>query len=82
MRGLDDGKWSVPNDIAVLGFDDQPIAKVVEPAITTIRQPNQMLAEKAVKLMIALINNKKIAPEYEEVLPFELIVRESTVGKK
>ena len=56
------------------GFDDTPMSEIVWPPLTTIRQPIKDLAERAVQL---LVENQSNGINYD-VLPFELIVREST----
>jgi LacI family transcriptional regulator, repressor for deo operon, udp, cdd, tsx, nupC, and nupG len=64
----------VPNDIAVVGFDDIPIAEVFEPALTTIAQPMQQLGAVAVELLL-----KRLAGERPEsrILSYALTLRES-----
>lgn len=67
----------VPEDLAVLGFDDQPMAVLTSPEITTIRQPIQQMGEYATKVLIAKIEKKEI--DWLEIpdLKTELIIRES-----
>ncbi|MFG6147702.1 LacI family DNA-binding transcriptional regulator [Halobacillus sp. B23F22_1] len=67
----------VPEDLAVMGFDDQPVAEMLEPKLTTIRQPVDELGEKSVAQLIAAMNSKETVPENIE-LPVELLVRKST----
>lgn len=71
-RGL-----KIPADLAVVGFDDQPIAEIVEPNLTTIRQPVDLMGEKAIEGMIQMLENPPVKPENEQ-LPIELVVRKST----
>ncbi|WP_394238695.1 LacI family DNA-binding transcriptional regulator [Niallia oryzisoli] len=66
----------VPNDIAVVGFDDIKFASIFEPALTTISQPTFEIGEKAIELLISLINNKPIQKE-QYILEDKLIIRES-----
>lgn len=68
---------TVPDDLAVIGFDDQPLAELVYPALTTIRQPIEEIGRRAMEWMICLIN-KKALPKDEAELELALIVREST----
>ncbi|TCP23475.1 LacI family transcriptional regulator [Scopulibacillus darangshiensis] len=69
---------TVPNDLGVLGFDDQPIAELVEPGITTIHQPVRKIGIKAMDVMIdILVSKKKLEHQFIQ-LPFHLVVREST----
>ncbi|MBG9812066.1 LacI family transcriptional regulator [Bacillus endophyticus] len=67
----------IPDDLAIMGFDDQPIARVVSPKLTTIKQPVDRLGEKAVEIIIDELNNAQSLDQYYE-LPIELIIRQST----
>lgn len=63
----------VPETLAIIGFDDQPIAEVLYPGLTTIRQPIQELGEYVATVMIAHIEHKAL-PEKPE-LKTKLIIR-------
>jgi LacI family transcriptional regulator len=65
----------VPQDIAVTGFDDVPVARHLHPPLTTVRQPMQELGAKAFELVYSRISATASAPDV--VLPVQLIVRES-----
>jgi LacI family transcriptional regulator len=67
----------VPDDIAIIGFDDQPIAEMLDPKLTTIRQSVDQMGEKAVEVIIEMLNNPEMEIENYE-LPIELVVRKST----
>lgn len=72
----------VPEELAVIGFDDQPIAELIDPAITTVHQPIEEMGDKAIKIMISKINNEQPL-EYESyVFPLELIKRKSTMASR
>ncbi|MFD0829270.1 LacI family DNA-binding transcriptional regulator [Neobacillus sp. M.A.Huq-85] len=71
----------VPDDIAIIGFDDQPIAHVVEPALTTIRQPIEEMGKTAMDVMIDAIAHKNQDNHLEILLPFDLVIRDSTMSK-
>lgn len=66
---------TIPKQLAVLGFDDQPIASLTYPEITTIRQPIQKMGEYTTQVLIAQIEGKK-PPEKIELVT-ELIARDS-----
>ncbi|KRG12451.1 LacI family transcriptional regulator [Virgibacillus soli] len=69
----------VPDDIAVIGFDDQFIAQIVEPALTTIHQPIQKIGEFTMQAMVQLLRSQTISNKREVFeLPLSLIVRESS----
>lgn len=67
----------IPNELAVVGFDDQPLAEILEPKLTTIRQPVDQMGEKAFEAMLQVLENPDLIMNVEE-LPIELIVRQST----
>ncbi|GAB3295327.1 LacI family DNA-binding transcriptional regulator [Parasphingorhabdus pacifica] len=67
----------VPDDVAVVGFDDQPaVAPYTEPPLTTIRQDPVIRTAHMVDLLQRLIAGERIRPE-REVLPVELVRRAS-----
>jgi DNA-binding LacI/PurR family transcriptional regulator len=65
----------VPADVQVIGFDDQPIAQLSDPKLTTIRQPFSEIGSQMVNQLVGLINGEKPAGT---TLPLELVVRDST----
>ncbi|MER5516686.1 LacI family DNA-binding transcriptional regulator [Streptomyces sp. NPDC002677] len=65
----------VPDDIAVGGFDDSPVATTVSPALTTIRQPWDRISTEMVRVLLAQIGGEDPAAV---ILPTELVRREST----
>ena len=81
MNGATSRGLSVPDDLSVIGFDDVPIAKVLTPKLTTIRQPLQEMGSVATQLLLDLIDKTKNTPE-SVILPIELIIRESTAPPK
>jgi len=66
----------VPEDLSVVGFDDIRFSQYVRPQLTTIRSPVEQLAQKGVELLFDLLAGTP-GPVRTEVLPVELIVRES-----
>ena len=66
----------VPQDIALMGFDGLPSSETSIPSLTTIRQPVTQTGVRAVHLLNDLVNGVSAAPVIE-VLPVELVVRES-----
>lgn len=70
----------VPQDVAVFGFDDIPWSAIVEPALTTIRQPLREIGEAAVRLLLHRIGAPDGAPCCEE-LDVSLIRRASTTNR-
>jgi DNA-binding LacI/PurR family transcriptional regulator len=68
----------VPQDISVVGFDDQPAASYFSPSLTTIRQDTRLAAEALVKNLIRMINGEPIE---SQTFPLSLKVRGSCGGR-
>ncbi|MDN4075474.1 LacI family DNA-binding transcriptional regulator [Fictibacillus terranigra] len=68
--------WSIPDDLAIIGFDDQPQAELI--GLTTIEQPIDEIAKRAMGQMIETIENKLPIKKKEIQLNFQLIKRRST----
>ena len=66
----------VPEDLAIIGFDDIQMSALTHPSLTTVRQPMQLLGEQAVKLLFDRLNNSNGRPRHE-VLDTRLVVRQS-----
>ncbi|MEM6283360.1 MAG: LacI family DNA-binding transcriptional regulator [Chloroflexota bacterium] len=66
----------VPDDVALMGFDDLPPALQTDPLLTTIHQPIDESGSRAVKALKQLIDNPQQEP-IQTILPTRLIVRES-----
>ncbi|MGH2544121.1 MAG: LacI family DNA-binding transcriptional regulator, partial [Ardenticatenaceae bacterium] len=78
LRALRAAGLRVPDDVAVVGFDDTPVATTLEPSLTTIRQPIEQLGFTAASVLInALERGSEEATPQRIVLPTELIIRES-----
>lgn len=77
VRHLRHAGLSVPDDVAVVGFDDVPWADLIHPALTTVRQPLAELGTSAVGMLHARIADPSIRLQ-QRTLPVELVVRRST----
>jgi signal transduction histidine kinase/AraC-like DNA-binding protein len=76
LRALSDGGRRVPQDVAVIGFDDVLYAKSQAPPLTTIRHPTFELGYRAVELLLEYIAGRRTEVTTVRV-PTRLIVRES-----
>jgi LacI family transcriptional regulator len=76
MRELQAAGLRVPADIAVTGFDDIHLGALFAPPLTTVHQPMRLLGERACALVLDRIADPAL-PRRVELLPTELIVRES-----
>ncbi len=66
----------VPEDIALVGFDDIYPATLCDPPLTTVRQPIRGIGERACEQLIERIANPTLRPSVE-LLPTELVIRSS-----
>ena len=80
IRALRDAGMEVPDDVAVVGFDDIPSAAYNTPSLTTIRQPLRRMGEIAAQTLLERLRKKGAAPGEVAVEP-ELVIRESTTSR-
>jgi len=66
----------VPEDMAVVGFDDGPLASIVSPPLTTVNQPAEEVGATAARILLQLVDGR-LPPERDIVLPTSLMVRAS-----
>jgi LacI family transcriptional regulator len=76
LRALREAGKRVPDDVAVVGFDDMPQAATADPPLTTIRQPIQRTGALAVDMLIDILENGADPPR-RIILPTELVIRDS-----
>ncbi|MGD8394241.1 MAG: LacI family DNA-binding transcriptional regulator [Candidatus Eiseniibacteriota bacterium] len=77
IRRLHATGMGVPADMAVVGFDDIAIARYLTPALTTVRVDAHRLGDRAVELLVARATQSSNGARRREVLPAELVIRES-----
>lgn len=76
IRAIQDSGHKVPDDIAVVGYDDIPLATRTTPTLTTIRQPFHRMGTVAVEILLDMIGHPSSQP-HRIVLPTELVIRSS-----
>ena len=77
IRAIRDRGFKVPGDIAVVGFDDMPLASRADPPLTTVRQPINRTGALAVETLLDIIKTAA-EPARHIVLPVELVIRASS----
>lgn len=65
---------AVPTQIAVVGFDDLPVATYIQPALTTVHQDTLLAGKLLVENLIKMIEGETLS---SEIIPVRLVVRES-----
>ncbi|ATC94432.1 LacI family DNA-binding transcriptional regulator [Pseudoalteromonas tunicata] len=74
IRALKEANLRVPEDVAVIGFDDIPMASFINPPLTTISQSTSKAGEMLVENLLKLIAGQPV--EHKVLLP-ELVIRQS-----
>ena len=64
----------VPRDVAVVGYDDMPVATYSDPPLTTVHQPVGLAGAELVDALLAMLRGERAAPR---TLPVHLVVRDS-----
>ncbi len=68
---------SVPDDVAVIGFDNTDASYITTPAITTVAQPANSLGKEAFSMLCKVMKKEKY---HNKILDYEIITRESTTN--
>ncbi|MBB4717224.1 DNA-binding LacI/PurR family transcriptional regulator [Streptomyces luteogriseus] len=74
LRMLRASGRAVPDDVAVVGFDDLTVAQVADPPLTTVHQPVTALGREMARMLVTLINGQEPTPL---ILPTRLVTRSS-----
>jgi DNA-binding LacI/PurR family transcriptional regulator len=64
LRALREAGLRVPQDVALVGFEDAPVARQIEPQLTTVHQPVEEMGRRMAKLLIALIGREPVADSH------------------
>lgn len=82
MQALKDAGYSIPKDIAIVGFNNDIISRVVNPKISTVNYPGQQMGEIVANALVNHIEgNANLAATSTIIIKSELIVRESSLRK-
>ena len=81
IAAVKDSGLDIPRDMAVIGFDDLPIAAFLRPALTTIRTPAEEQGELAARMMIKLLRGEPIETR-RVIVPTTLVIRQSSGGPR
>lgn len=77
VRSLKRLGYRVPDDIAVTGFDDAPLAALCEPPLTTVHQDSALHGETMARLLLSMMDGTCVPDYHVELLPTTIVERES-----
>lgn len=77
MQAAQERGLVVGHDIAVIGFDDIPLAEHFNPPLTTVRQPIYDIGKRICQMLIKIIKGEEVA-ECQVILQPELLIRQSS----
>jgi len=78
VRAIEEAGLRIPEDVAVVGYDDTFLASVMKPKLTSVSQQRSEMGRLAAELLIDRIEGIKAGPPVEMVLEPRLVVRESS----
>ncbi len=77
MRAIEDRGWRPGHAVSVVGFDDSPVASVIRPGLSSLRQPIEAVANQLVETLLAVLSGEQVRPA-RLLLPPRLVVRVSS----
>lgn len=75
-----DAGLSIPEDVAIVGFDNVPLAAYTAPPLTTVDQPTKEQGREAARLLLERIEGDRARERREICLDCHLVIRQSTVN--
>ena len=82
LKVLKELQLQVPDDVALVGFSDNPLSTFLQPALTTVSQPTFAMGQTAVELLIELIDSKELTTQFKTVqMKTALHVNQSSLKK-
>ena len=79
MKIINDMGYSIPDDIAVVGFTSGLISDITNPTLTSIEQHGYLIGKEAVRLLIDRIEKKHDLPSQTKIIKTELVIKGSTL---
>lgn len=77
IKAIEDAGLAIPDDVSIVGFDDDYLSRYLNPPLTTITLPASGLGSQAAKLLIDIISGKNILEPKRVLLPTHFSIRKS-----
>jgi DNA-binding LacI/PurR family transcriptional regulator len=81
MCAVRDANLKIPEDVAVVGFDNVPLAAYTAPPLTTVDQPTRLQGQEAARLLLDRLEGDKTRERRDVGLDCRLVIRQSTTNK-
>ena len=75
LKALNEAGWRVPDDVALVGFDDMRLSSFLTPPLTTVRAPTEQVGRVAAQQLFRILEDE--TPENVTLLPTQIILRRS-----
>ena len=75
MKAIKDAGMTIPDDISLIGFDDDFLSRYVNPPLTTLTVPAPSLGAQAAEMLIQRLNNRQLQTVEQRILPTYLAQR-------
>lgn len=81
MATLDAAGRRIPQDVAVVGYDDSPVATTLQPRLTSVRQPIEEMGAEMARLLVDAVDGRETV-QRRVILATELVRRASSAGRR
>jgi DNA-binding LacI/PurR family transcriptional regulator len=81
MAVLEAAGRRIPQDVAVVGYDDSPVASTLRPRLTSVRQPIEEMGHEMTRLLVDAVEGTD-SVQRRVILATELIRRASSAGRR
>lgn len=71
--------YRIPDDIAIVGFNNDPVSRIIEPNLTSVNYPGRSMGEIAASTIIRILEGEQYGNVSTVILNHELIIRESSL---
>ncbi|RKX55214.1 MAG: LacI family transcriptional regulator [Thermotoga sp.] len=79
IEALKDENVEIPEDVAIVGYDDLEFSKLISPSLTSVKFDKYHLGYRAVEMLLERLENPSMEPRLE-LVDVDLVIRESTAG--
>ncbi len=79
MNVIKDKGYSVPDDIAIVGFTSGMISDITNPTLTSVEQHGYLVGREAIRLLVDRLENEQVHPSQTKIIKTQLVIKGSTL---